>query len=66
MLYLGLVALGLFWLTIGVIYLKRAKRVIMWGGERSYLRFTPNPGVKLYVGKTFYYLSAHRGFIKGR
>jgi hypothetical protein len=64
MLYLGLVALGL--IVGGVIYLKRAKRVVVWGGDRSYLRFTPNPGVKLYIGKNFYYLSAHRGFIKGR
>jgi hypothetical protein len=64
MLYLGLVALGL--VVGGVVYLKRAKRVVMIGGDRSYLRFTPNPGIKLFIGKDFYYLCAHRGFIKGR
>jgi hypothetical protein len=64
LLYIGLTAL--VGLAAFVVYLKRAKRVVMIGGDRSYVRFTPNPGIKVYVGKDFYYLCAHRGFIKGR
>lgn len=70
MIYAG-IAVALV-LVAFAIALKRGKfpslnRVHMIGGERSYLRFYPNPGFKLYYhGPDFLYFSKHYGYRKGR